>query len=340
MDMNNKAKTAVIPKKMQAIEIKDNRLRPASRPVPKPKAGEVLIRVAAAGVNRPDLLQRLGHYPPPKGVTDIPGLEAAGVVVALGKGVKTLKAGDKVCALLAGGGYAEYAAAPAAHCLKIPRGMTMQEASCLPETFFTVWRNVFDIGRLQKGEWLLVHGGNSGIGTTAIQVARALGAKVVATARGRAKTAACKKLGAHHAIDSSSKDVEKEILRITKSRGVDVVLDMLGGETLAQNLRCMAAGGRHVSIASLTGRMAPLDIRVMMQKQLTVTGSTLRPQPAAVKAAIATQLKKNVWPLLARGKVRPVIARQFSFARAQDAHDMLKSGTVTGKVLLSYKSSC
>lgn len=332
--MTTKKKPARKDGKMTAIEIRAGKLHPARRPVPKPKAGEVLVRVAAAGVNRPDLLQRQGHYPPPAGVTDIPGLEVSGEIVATGAGVKAFKAGDRVCALLAGGGYAQYAVAPAAQCLKIPRGVAMEQAACMPETFFTVWRNVFDIGRLQKGEWLLVHGGNSGIGTTAIQMARAMGAKVIATARGAGKTQACKKLGAHHAIDSRAQDVEKEIMRVTKKRGVDVVLDMLGGETLSQNLRCMATGGRHVSIASLTGRMAALDIRLMMQQQLTVTGSTLRPQPVAAKAAIAQALRKHIWPHVAKGRIRPQIDRGFVLDAAQAAHDALESGQITGKVVL------
>jgi putative PIG3 family NAD(P)H quinone oxidoreductase len=318
-----------LPRRMTAMEIIDGELHPCTRPVPRAKKGEVLIRVMAAGVNRPDILQRQGHYPPPKGITDIPGLEVAGVI-ATGP-----RRGDKVVALVAGGGYAEYVAVPAAHCLPVPRGLDMAAAAALPETFFTVWRNVFDLGRLQKGEWLLVHGGNSGIGTTAIQMARALGAKVIATARGRAKAAACKKLGAHHAIDSTAKkDVAAEILRLTKGRGADVVLDMLGGDVLGHDLACMAAGGRHVSIASLTGRIAPLDIRIMMQKQLTITGSTLRPQSVAVKAALAAQLKKHVWPQVEKKKIRPVIARTFPLIEAQAAHEYLESGRVTGKIVL------
>lgn len=327
--MAPKKKQPSLPRRMTAMEIIDGELHPCTRPLPKPKKGEVLIRVAAAGVNRPDLLQRMGHYPPPKGITDIPGLEVAGTIAA------GPRRGEKVCALVAGGGYAEYVAVPAAQCLPVPRGMSLTAAAALPETFFTVWRNVFDIGRLQKGEWLLVHGGNSGIGTTAIQIARARGARVIATARGAAKVAACKKLGAHHALDSGRKDFAAEVLRITKNRGVDVALDMLGGETLAKDLTVMATGGRHVSIASLTGRTASLDIRLMMQKQLTVTGSTLRAQPVAAKAALAAALKKDVWPLLARGRIRPLIARHFPLAQAQAAHEFLDSGKVTGKVVLT-----
>lgn len=317
-----------IKKHMLAMEIVDGELHPTYRPLPKPARGEVLIRVHAAGVNRPDLLQRQGHYPPPPGITDIPGLEVAGEII------KGPRQGEKVCALVAGGGYAEYVCVPAAHCLPIPRGMTMMAAAALPETFFTVWRNVFDIGRLQKGEWLLIHGGNSGIGTTAIQLARARGAKVIATVRGAAKAKACAALGAHHVIDTAKKDFVAEVLRLSKNRGVDVVLDMLGGETVGKNIAVLAPLGRHVSIALLTGRMAAVDIRTLMQKQIILTGSTLRPQPVAVKAAIAKALKKDVWPLLATGKIAPVIAKTFPLAQAQAAHDLLESGKVTGKIVL------
>lgn len=327
-----RAKTAShLPRRMTAMEIHDGRLIATTRPVPRPKKGEVLIRVAAAGINRPDLLQRQGHYPPPKGVTDIPGLEIAGEVVI---GGSKLKAGARVCALVPGGGYAEYAVAAEAVCLPVPKTLSMVEAACLPETVFTVWRNVFDLGRLQKGDWLLVHGGNSGIGTTAIQMARALGAKVIATARGARKAAACKKIGAQYALDSSAGTVMEEILRITKGRGVDVVLDMLGGTVLTGNLSCLATGGRHVSIASLTGRNATVDIRLIMQKQLTLTGSTLRPQPLPVKAAIAAALKKHIWPHITHGAIRPVIDRVFALTEAQSAHDALEAGNIFGKIVL------
>lgn len=326
------------PRTMKAVEIRGKKLVSCTREIPVPAAGEVLVRVHAAGVNRPDLLQRQGLYPPPPGVTDIPGLEIAGDVVALGAGVRGIAKGMKVCALLAGGGYAEYAVVNSAHCLPIPKGLSLMQAAALPETFFTVWRNLADIGRLARGETLLLHGGNSGIGTTAIQVAKALGAGVIATVRSSKKAMACLDLGADYAIEIGTDGFEDAVLAVTKGRGVDVVLDMLGGDTLGKNLAVMAAGGRHVSIASLTGRMAQLDIRTVMQKNLTVTGSTLRPHSAAVKAAIARRLKGKIWPLLAKGVIRPVIAKTFPLARAQAAHACLESGKVTGKIVLIVRS--
>lgn len=322
------------PTTMKAAEVRDGKLVTCTRDIPAPAKGEVLIRVYAAGVNRPDLLQRQGMYPPPEGITDIPGLEVAGEVIALGIGVRGIKKGDKVCALIAGGGYAEYVVAPAPQCLPIPKGMTMTEAAALPETFFTVWRNVFDIGKLKRGETLLVHGGNSGIGTTAIQLATLRGASVIATVRSEKKALSCLDLGADYAIEIGDDSFEDAINAVTKSRGVDVVLDMLGGETLGKNLAVMATGGRHVSIASMTGRTAQLDIRTVMLKGLTVSGSTLRPQSVAVKAAIARQLKTKVWPALAKGAIRPLIAKTFPLGRAQAAHEHLESGKVTGKVVL------
>lgn len=322
------------PVTMKAVEVRDGKLVTCIRDIPVPAKGEVLIRVHAAGVNRPDLLQRQGMYPPPEGITDIPGLEVAGEVIALGTGLRGIKKGDKVCALIAGGGYAEYVVAPAAQCLPVPKGMTMTEAAALPETFFTVWRNVFDIGKLKRGETLLVHGGNSGIGTTAIQLAKLRGASAIATVRSEKKAMSCLDLGADYAIEIGDDSFEDAINAITKSRGVDVVLDMLGGETLGKNLAVMAQGGRHVSIASMTGRTAQLDIRTVMLKNLTVTGSTLRPQSVAVKAAIARQLKTKVWPALAKGAIRPLIAKTFPLSRAQAAHEHLESGKVTGKVVL------
>lgn len=319
---------------MKAIEIRDGTLVPCARDMPVPTKGEVLVRVHAAGVNRPDLLQRKGMYPPPAGITDIPGLEVAGEVVALGSGVRGLKKGAKVCALVAGGGYAQYVCVPAAQCLPIPKGKSMTEAAALPETFFTVWRNVVDLGKLKKRETLLVHGGNSGIGTTAIQMAKALGASVIATVRGEKKALACLDLGADYAIEIGDDGFVDAVMAITKGRGVDVVLDMLGGDTLGKNLEAMATGARHVSIASMTGRTAQLDIRTVMQKNLTVTGSTLRPQSVAVKGAIARKLRAKIWPALAKGAIRPVIAKTFPLAKAQAAHAHLESGKVTGKVVL------
>ena len=322
---------------MKAAEVREGKLVSCQRDIPVPAKGEVLVRVHAAGVNRPDLLQRQGLYPPPAGITDIPGLEIAGDVIALGAGVRGVKKGDKVCALIAGGGYAEYAVVPAAQCLPVPKGMTMVQAAALPETFFTVWRNVFDIGKLKKRETLLVHGGNSGIGTTAIQLAKLRGASVIATVRSEKKAMACLELGADFAIEIGDDGFEDAVMAITKGRGVDVVLDMLGGDTLGKNLAVMAQGGRHVSIASMTGRTAQLDIRTMMLRNLTITGSTLRPQSVAVKAAIARQLKTKVWPALAKGAIRPLIAKTFALGRAQAAHDYLESGKVTGKVVLTVR---
>lgn len=322
------------PRTMKAVEIRDGKLVPCTRDIPAVAAGEVLIRIHAAGVNRPDLLQRQGLYPPPAGITDIPGLEVAGEVVALGTDVRGIKKGAKVCALVAGGGYAQYVTVPAVQCLPVPKGMSMTEAAALPETFFTVWRNVVDIGGLKKRETLLVHGGNSGIGTTAIQMAKLLGASVIATVRGEKKALACLDLGADYAIEIGDDGFEDAVMAITKGRGVDVVLDMLGGDTLGKNLAVMATGGRHVSIASMTGRMATLDIRTLMQKNLTVTGSTLRPQSIAAKGAIARKLAAKVWPALAKGAIRPVIAKTFALGKAQAAHTHLESGKVTGKVVL------
>lgn len=322
---------------MKAVEISKESLVTCTRPMPVAGKGEVLIRVHAAGVNRPDLLQRKGMYPPPAGITDIPGLEVAGEVVALGAGVREIRKGAAVCALVAGGGYAEYVAVPALHCLPVPKGMSMIDAAALPETFFTVWRNVFDIGKLGKRETLLVHGGNSGIGTTAIQIAKVMGAAVIATVRNDKKAIACLDLGADYAIEIGDDGFGDAVMAITKGRGVDVVLDMLGGDTLGKNLAVMAAGGRHVSIASMTGRMAPLDIRTVMQKNLIVTGSTLRPQSIAAKGAIARKLKAKIWPALNKGLIRPVIAKTFPLNRAQAAHDHLESGKVTGKVVLKVR---
>ncbi len=324
------------PSRMRAVVIRDKKLHLAECAVPKPKKGEVLIHVAASGVNRPDILQRQGLYPPPKGASDIPGLEVAGQIIGVGAGVAKKMLGQKVCALLTGGGYAQYATAPLATCLPVPRGLTLAEAAALPETFFTVWRNVFDLGHAQKGDWLLVTGGNSGIGTTAIMMGSAMGLNTIALVRGSAKAKLCKKIGAHHVIDVARQDMAKQVMAITKNRGVDVVLDMLGGENLAAHLTVMATGGRHVSIASLTGRVAALDIRAMMQKNLTLTGSTLRPQTVAVKGAIASALKKHIWPKMARGKLTPRIDCLFSLDAAQAAHDYLDSGQHTGKVVLIH----
>lgn len=318
---------------MNAVEIRDQRLVMAKRPLPVTGKGEVLVRVHAAGVNRPDVLQRKGLYPPPPGVTDIPGLEIAGEIVGAGAGVK-FKIGQKVCALVSGGGYAEYCAVPAAQCLPIPRGLKMAEAAGLPETFFTVWTNLFDRGALKKGEGVLIHGGSSGIGTTAIQVAQAKSAVVFVTVGNDQKAKACKSLGAHHAINYKAKDFVTEILRLTKNKGVDVVLDMVGGDYIPRNLQCLAPGGRHVSIAMQRGRTAELDIFQVMSKRLVLTGSTLRARPIKDKAQIAKALLKNIWPLINKKKIKPVVDKTFALKDAQKAHDYLEAGNHVGKVIL------
>jgi putative PIG3 family NAD(P)H quinone oxidoreductase len=307
-------------------------LRPARRPLPTPGAGEVLVRVAAAGVNRPDVLQRMGKYAPPPGASDVPGLEIAGHVVGEGA---TLRDGDAVCALLPGGGYAAYAVAAEALCLPVPRGFSMEEAAALPETFFTVWHNVFERGRLAAGETLLVHGGSSGIGTTAILLARACGARVLVTAGTPEKCAACVALGAERAIDYKREDFAAVVAEVTGGRGVDVVLDMVGAPYLERNLACLATEGRLVQIAVQGGFKAELNLVTVMQKRLTVTGSTLRPRPVAEKAAIAAALRAQVWPRLDRGEIRPVIHARFSLAEAPEAHRLMESSAHVGKIVLT-----
>ena len=309
-------------------------LKPVTGPRPVPAPGEVLLRVHAAGVNRPDLVQRRGAYPPPPGITDIPGLEVAGTVVALGDGVTQVAEGDRVCALVAGGGYADYVAVPAGQVLPLPDGLDMVQAAALPETFFTVWANVFQLGALQPGETLLVHGGASGIGTTAIQLAAALGARVFATVRSADKAEACIKLGAEAAIDYTHEAFADRILALTQDRGVDVILDMRGGDFFPENLRALAYRGRMVSIASLAGREVTLDIALMMRKRATITGSTLRARPVTEKAAIASDLKSRVWPLFETGGVRPQIARVLPLEEASEAHALLETNTVVGKIVL------
>jgi len=327
-----------LPETMTAVEISEpggpEVLRPGSRPVPEPTAGEVLIRVAAAGVNRPDVMQRQGKYPPPAGASDIPGLEVAGEVVGLGEGVEGLEPGTRVCALVTGGGYAEYCTAAAALCLPWPSGLGLAEAASLPETFFTVWTNVFDRGRLTKGERFLVHGGSSGIGTTAIQLAAAFGARVFATAGSREKCAACERLGAEAAINYREEDFVERVLALTGGEGVDLILDMVGGDYLPRNLKSLATEGRLVHIAVLRGPKAELDIVRLMQRRLTVTGSTLRPRGVEDKAAIARALRERVWPLLESGRVRPVVHRTFTLAEACEAHRLMESGAHIGKIVL------
>ena len=313
---------------MKCIEIINQRLILSERPMPKTKSGEVLVKVHAAGVNRPDLLQRKGLYPPPAGVTDIPGLEIAGEIV------KGAGKGKKICALVSGGGYAEYCAVPAKQCLPLPKGMDFVTAAGIPENYFTVWTNLFDRGQLKKGETILIHGGASGIGTTAIQIAKAFGAKVFVTAGTDKKCRACKKLGAALAINYKTQDFLAETLKATKDVGVDVVLDMVGGDYLPRNLKVLKPGGRHVSIAVQGGRTAELDIFQVMSRRLILTGSTLRPRSPADKAAIAKALYKNVWPLLNRKKIKPVIDKVFALKDAQAAHEYLEAGAHVGKVIL------
>ncbi len=324
---------------MQCIEISQSGgpevLRLVERECPVPGAGEVLIRVAAAGVNRPDCLQRTGRYPPPPGASDILGLEVAGVVEALGTGVTRWSVGQKVCALVTGGGYAEYCVASADVCLPLPTGLDFKQAAVLPEALFTVWSNVFMRGGLKAGETLLVQGGASGIGTTAIQLAHALGHAVYATAGTPEKCRLCESLGARRAINYHTEDFEDVVRSMTEGRGVDVILDMVGGEYVSRELRIMADEGRLVMIASLGGARATLDIPEIMRRRLTVTGSTLRPRPVGFKAEIARALQQKVWPLLESGQVRPVIHAVFSLADAVRAHALMESGQHSGKIVLT-----
>lgn len=327
------------PETMRVIEITEpggpEVLAGATRPVPQPGQDEALVRVHAAGVNRPDIVQRLGHYPPPKGASDIPGLEIAGEIVALGgQSPSNWKVGDRLCALLTGGGYAEYAIAPLAQSLPIPKGLTMSEASGIPETYFTVWSNLFDRAKLQPGETLLVHGGSSGIGTTAIALATAFGATVYATAGTDEKCAACRDLGAEIAINYKTQDFVEEIAEVSGGAGVDVILDMVGGDYFARNLACLAFDGRLVQIAFLNGHQAELDLRLLMPRRLTVTGSTLRPRDIAFKAAIAQALKTKVWPLFEAGRIRPLISATFPLEEASQAHRLMEEGQHIGKIIL------
>jgi NADPH2:quinone reductase len=302
---------------------------------PQPGEGEVLIKVAAAGVNRPDIVQRLGFYPPPPGASAVLGLEVAGEIAALGKNVQRWQPGDKVCALTNGGGYAEYALAPAAQCLPVPEALSLEEAAALPETFFTVWSNLFDRARLRAGEVLLVHGGSSGIGTTAIQLAHALGVRVFATAGSADKCAACEQLGAEKAINYKTEDFVTVVLQRTDGRGADVILDMVGGDYIDRNIQVAARDGRIVNIAYLQGANVQVNMLPVMLKRLTLTGSTLRPQPPEVKAAIADALEANVWPLIAAGKIKPVMADTFPLQQVADAHRLMESSGHIGKIVLT-----
>ena len=328
---------------MRAVEITSfggpEVLRLGERPVPQPGAGELLIRVSASGINRPDVLQRLGHYAPPPGTSDLPGLEVAGVVEsgdAAAIAEAGIRIGDRVCALVAGGGYAEWCVAPVAQCLPVPAGLSDVEAASLPETFFTVWSNVFDRGRLQAGESLLVQGGTSGIGVTAIQLARAFGATVIATAGSDEKCAASLTLGAHHAINYKSQDFVAEAKRITDGNGVDVVLDMVAGDYVAREVECVAEDGRIVIIAVQGGIKSEFNAGLVLRRRITITGSTLRPRPVAFKKAIASALRERVWPLLAAGQVRPVIHSTFAAADASKAHALMESNRHIGKIVLTW----
>jgi len=321
---------------MRAVEITKpggpEVLQPADRPQPKPKEGEILVRVAAAGVNRPDVLQRSGNYPVPPGASDLPGLEIAGEVVTAGK---SFKPGDKVCALVAGGGYAEYCVAPEAQALPVPKGLTLVQAASLPETFFTVWSNVYDRARLAPGETLLVQGGSSGIGVTAIQMAAATGNPVYATAGSDDKVAACLRLGATKAFNYRTHDFEKEILAATANKGVNVILDMVGGDYVPKELKCLADDGRLVFIAYLRGPKTELNIDAVMRRRLTITGSTLRPRPVEFKGAIARSLREKIWPLIEAGRIKPEIYKTFPLEQAADAHRLMESSQHIGKIVLT-----
>ena len=320
---------------MRAVEISEpggpEVLKIVQRPVPQPGHGQVVIKLAYAGVNRPDALQRAGAYAPPPGASDLPGLEASGEVVALGDGVTEWSIGDQVCALLPGGGYAEYVATPAAHCLRIPQGLDMKQAACLPETFFTVWTNVFTRGGLTGGERFLVHGGTSGIGTTAIQLANAFGARVFATAGSDEKCKVCTDLGAERAINYRDEDFV-EVLRA--AGGADLILDMVGGDYIPRNVKALANDGRLVQIAFLSGPKVELNFAQVMTRRLTITGSTLRPQSDLAKARIAQDLAEKVWPLLDAGRIAPVMDSEFPMAEAAAAHARLESAGHIGKVVL------
>lgn len=301
---------------------------------PRARPGEVLIRVAAAGVNRPDIVQRQGRYPAPPGASPIPGLEVAGTIGAVGEGVGQWQLGDRVCALTNGGGYAEAVAVPAGQCLPLPAGLSPLQAAALPETCFTVWSNVFARGALRAGESLLVHGGSSGIGTTAIQMAAALGARVFATAGSEAKCRACTDLGAQLAVDYRREDFVEKLRQATDGKGVDVILDMVGGDYIARNIDIAAVDGRIVNIAFLQGAKVELNLLPVMLKRLTLTGSTLRPQSAAAKAAIAASLRAEIWPLIEQGKIKPVIAADYALADAAEAHRLMESSEHIGKIVL------
>ena len=324
-----------IPDIMCAIEAHSGKLVPVERPVPVPKSDQVLVKVMAAGVNRPDIMQRRGLYPPPPGASDILGLEIAGIVVSLYNNINKLSVGDKVCALITGGGYAEYCLASSSLCLPIPENLSFIEATGIPETFFTVWSNVFDRGQLQKGETLLVHGGSSGIGTTAIQLAKAFGAKVIVTAGSFAKCQFCLKLGADTAINYKSQNFVSEIAKITDDKGVNVILDTIGGDYFQRNLQCLGLEGRLVQIAVQQSPKSEINLWTVMQNRLTITGSTLRTRDDTFKADIANKLLKHVWPLLLSGRIKPIIHSTFALSDAAQAHELMESSQHIGKIILT-----
>ncbi|CCE22568.1 NAD(P)H-quinone oxidoreductase [Methylotuvimicrobium alcaliphilum] len=325
-----------MPQDMQAIEIvAPGKLGTTHRPLPMPLADEVLIRVEAAGVNRPDIMQRQGLYPPPPGASDIPGLEVAGTIAVLGGDVRHLQLGDRVCALVTGGGYAQYCTAAAELCLPIPKGITVIQAAGLPETFFTVWSNLFDRAGLKPGETLLVHGGSSGIGVTAIQMAKAFGVRVFVTAGSARKSAFCLELGADAAINYREQDFVEEVSALTSGRGVDVILDMIGGDYFPRNLKCMAFDARLVQIAVQGGPKAEINLLQVFLKRLTITGSTLRARDNAFKSAIAGKLREHVWPLLESGDIHPVIDTVLPLAEAAEAHALMESSQHIGKIILT-----
>lgn len=328
----------MLPKTMTVIEARESggpeMLVPATRPVPQPGLGEVLIEVAAAGINRPDVLQRQGLYPPPKGASDLLGLEVAGKIVARAPGADRFKDGDLVCALVNGGGYAEYAVAPEATTLPVPQGLSLEQAAALPETLFTVWHNIFERGALKPGEWLLVHGGGGGIGTTVIQLATALGAKVIATVGSAAKQRDCEALGAVRAINYREEDFVEAVRETTGGHGADVILDMVGGDYIERNLRAAALEGRIVQIAFLKGSKVELDLMRLMMRRLTLTGSTLRAQTPEAKARMAKAIEQRIWPLIAAGKVKAVIDSSFKLEDAVDAHRRIDDPEHVGKIVL------
>jgi len=328
-----------IPNNMRAVEItqpgKPEVLKIGTRPVPQAKAGEVLIRVAAAGVNRPDVMQRTGHYPVPPGASDIPGLELAGDIVALGEGVKEWRVGDAVTALVQGGGYAEYCTAPAPQCLPVPKGMTPIEAASLPETFFTVWSNVFDRAGLKAGESFLVQGGSSGIGVAAIQMVKAFGHAVFATAGSAEKCEACVRLGADRAINYKTEDFAAVVKEATAGKGVNVILDMVGGDYVERELKCLADDGRIAVIAFLGGTKATINLSEILRRRLTISGSGLRPRSVEFKGAIARNLREKVWPLIESGKIKAVIHKTFPLGEAARAHELMESSQHIGKIVLT-----